>query len=52
MNFPSVLVLAAVAVLAGLAVFYLIVQRKKGNSGCGDCNGCSAYGTCNKKREI
>jgi len=45
MNLPTVIVLAAVVLPAGLAVFYLIKNRKKGKSCCdgcgGDCMGCN-----------
>ena len=48
MNLPTIIVLAAVVVAAGLAVYYLVKNRKRGKSCCDGCNGCIDGTGCNK----
>ena len=43
------IILAAVALLFGAAVFFAIRQRKKGKRCCGDCAGCAA--ACEKRQK-
>ena len=49
MNVWDILILLAVAALAGFAVRTLLRDRKRG-CGCG-CEGCPSAGSCQKRRE-
>lgn len=57
MNPWDIVVGACVALVIGLAVFYMIRNKRKGNSGCGGgcdgaCGGCTACNRgCDKPKE-
>ena len=48
MNLPTIIVLALVVILAGLALYHVISSRKKGKSCCDGCNGCIDGTGCKK----
>lgn len=45
-NLPSLLVLAAVAVLVFGLVYSLVKSKKAGKSSCAGCSGCAMAGKC------
>lgn len=47
-NWGSILAALIVLALCGLALWRIVVQRKKGGCG-GDCGGCPGHGDCHGK---
>ena len=45
----TVIAIAIIIVIVGLAVFSIVRDKKKGKCSCGSCSGCAMNGACHFK---